>query len=249
MLIAIIGGSGLNDPELIGNPETKLVSTRYGSPSSPPETGYLDGKQVCFLARHGKGHTISPTGINNRANITALKELGVTHIIATTAVGSLKSEIRTGDLVVPDQLIDFTKFRINTFEENESEEVRHVSLADPFDEELRQLLIQCVSGNNYQCHATGTLITIEGPRFSTRAESMMFRLWGADIINMSIGPEAALAREAGIPYAVLALSTDYDSWRTGEEPVSFESVMDVFRQNTNKVKSVLRDAIANFRTD
>jgi 5'-methylthioadenosine phosphorylase len=161
------------------------------------------------LSRHGYGHTIPPSQVNNRANIHALKSLGCTHIIATTACGSLREDIHRGDLVIPDQFIDFTRHRsITFFEEFEPGHMKHTPMADPFDMNLRRLLIEGAAKNGIRVHDRGTIISIEGPRFSTRAESKMFRMWGADIINMSVAPEVILANEIGIPYAAIAMSTD-----------------------------------------
>ena len=174
----------------------------------------------------------------------ALKETGCTHIITTTACGSLKEEIKRGDLVIPNQFIDFTRRRAITFhDEFEPGNLGHVPMADPFDAGLRDLLIETAENLGLPVHKTGTIITIEGPRFSTRAESKMFSLWGADIINMSVAPEVILANEAGIPYATIAMSTDYDSWKTNEEPVTWEEVLNVFKKNVHNVVNLLISVI------
>jgi 5'-methylthioadenosine phosphorylase len=186
--------------------------------------------------------------VNNRANIYALQKAGCTHIIATSACGSLREEIGRGNIVIPDQLIDFTCHRIKTFfEEFEPGKMRHTAMADPFSNYLRQLIIAAARGNGIPVHDKGTLLTIEGPRFSTRAESKMFRLWGADIINMSVAPEAILANEAGIPYAVIAMSTDYDCWKDDEEPVRWENVIAVFNENVNRVLKLLVEVIPGIK--
>jgi 5'-methylthioadenosine phosphorylase len=242
--IGIIGGSGLENPDILKNPGQILANTPYGDPSSPLLSGTINERQVVLLSRHGLHHTIPPTQINNRANIFALKEAGCSHIIATTACGSLREEIGRGDLVIPDQFIDFTRFRINTFyEEFEPGKLKHTSLADPFDKVLRRLLIDTAGELGLKVHPSGTVITIEGPRFSTRAESRMFRMWGADIINMSVAPEAILANELGIPYAAVAMSTDYDSWKDDEIPVSWEEVIAVFNMNVDSVLRLLLKVI------
>ena len=244
MRIGIIGGSGLDNPDILENPRDEAVPTPYGDPSSPLKYGRIGGVEVILVARHGRGHTIPPTQVNYRANIHALKQAGCTHLLATTAVGSLREEIGRGDLVVVDQFIDFTKRRHMSFHEVfEPHAPVHTPMADPFDETLRELLISKCEQLGYKHHKTGTVITIEGPRFSTRAESRMFRMWGADIINMSIAVEAILANEASIPYAVVAMSTDYDCWKTDEEPVSWDAIVEVFAQNAEKVTNLLIHAI------
>lgn len=242
--VGIIGGSGLENPHILKSPQEKIADTPYGAPSSPLLTGRINGTEIVMLSRHGRHHTIPPTGVNNRANIFALKEAGCTHIISTTACGSLREEIARGDLVIPDQFIDFTRHRISTFfEEFEPEKMNHTPMADPFSRELRNIIIDCASRIGLSIHKRGTMITIEGPRFSTRAESRMFRIWGADVINMSVAPEAALANELSIPYAAIAMSTDYDCWKDDEEPVSWEEVIAVFNNNVSKVLKLLREVI------
>jgi 5'-methylthioadenosine phosphorylase len=242
--IAVIGGSGLENPAILRSPKEKHVDTPYGRPSSPLLCGTLENTEVVILSRHGKDHTIPPSQVNNRANIYALKDAGCSHILATTACGSLREEIRRGDIVIPDQLIDFTKHRKTTFfEEFESGKMRHTPMADPFDKRLRELLISSAWNNGTRIHEKGTVITIEGPRFSTRAESKMFRLWDADIINMSIAPEAILSNELGVPYAVVAMSTDYDCWKEDEVPVSWEDVIEVFKKNVSRVLRLLLEVI------
>ena len=242
--IGIIGGSGLENPDILKNPEKSDIETPYGSPASPLITGTINDRNIVILSRHGLKHTVPPSQVNNRANIYALKKAGCTHIIATTACGSLREEIGRGDIVIPDQFIDFTHHRIHTFfEEFEPGDMKHKSMADPFDEGLRNLIISSASDSGTRIHSKGTVITIEGPRFSTRAESRMFRLWGADLVNMSIAPEAILANETGIPYAVIAMSTDYDSWKDDEEPVSWEEVLRVFEHNVESVVRLLLETI------
>jgi 5'-methylthioadenosine phosphorylase len=197
-----------------------------------------------LLARHGREHTIPPTQVNFRANIAALKSAGCTHILATTAVGSLREEIKRGDLIIIDQFIDFTKQRKMTFfEKFEPHNPVHTPMADPFDADLRKLFIEECKKLGFSFHERGTVVTIEGPRFSTRAESRMFRILGADIINMSIATETVLANEMGIPYGAVAMSTDYDSWKDDEEPVSWEAVAKVFAGNAVKVSALLTRVI------
>ncbi len=246
--IGIIGGSGLENPGILKEPEERSVNTPYGKPSSSLVTGTIEDNEICIISRHGRDHTIPPSEVNNRANINALKDAGCKYIISTTACGSLREDIRRGDLVIPDQFIDFTRFRRVTFYDRfEPGEMKHTGMADPFNGYLRELLISTAGEAGLRLHKTGTVITIEGPRFSTRAESKMFRMWGADIINMSIAPEAILANEAGIPYATIAMSTDYDCWKEDEEPVTWEDVITVFNRNTGNVISLLTSVIKKIR--
>jgi 5'-methylthioadenosine phosphorylase len=239
--VAIIGGSGLDDPELMKDIKEKKVKTPYGFPSSSLTIGKIQGTDTIVLARHGKGHSIYPTGVNYRANIHALKAEGCTHILATTAVGSLREKIRPGDLVFADQFIDFTKHRLLTFHEKK---VVHTPMADPFCGYLRALLADSAKKLRLRHHTRGTVVTIEGPRFSTRAESSMFRKLGADVVNMSTVPEVSLAREAGICYQTIAMSTDYDCWKEGEEPVTWDMIVSTMKKNAENVKKLLLKAIA-----
>lgn len=234
--VAIIGGSGLDDPELLSDMEEKQVETPYGQPSAPLITGTIDGVDTVILARHGRDHSIYPTGVNYRANIYALKDFGCTHILATTAVGSLREEIRPGDLVFPEQFIDFTKHRALTFYDDQ---VVHTPMAEPFCSKLSTLLSESAVELELGFHNRGTIITIEGPRFSTKAESHMFRLLGADVINMSTVPEVVLAREKGICYQSIAMSTDYDCWKEDEEPVTWEMILATMKKNADNVKELL----------
>jgi 5'-methylthioadenosine phosphorylase len=239
--IGVIGGSGLDDPDILSGARDESVHTPYGEPSSPVKRGTIGGVEVCLLDRHGREHTIPPSQVNYRANIHALRALGCSHIVTTTAVGSLRDEIRPGHLAILDQFIDFTRHRAVTFHESfEPGKPEHVSMADPFSPELRGLLSAGCEELGLDYHPAATVITIEGPRFSTRAESHMFRSWGADVINMSIAPECALANEAGIPYAAVAMSTDYDCWKEDEEPVSWEAVYRIFKENADKVTRLLQ---------
>jgi len=246
--IGIIGGSGMENPELLKSPGKKIVKTPFGSTSSPLLCGTVNDNEVVILSRHDWNHTITPSKVNNRANIFALKDIGCTHIIASTACGSLREEICRGDLVIPDQFIDFTRHRdVTFFEEFPPGRMHHTEMADPFDDYLRNHIIDAARHSGLRIHDKGTLLTIEGPRFSTRAESKMFRIWGADIINMSVAPEVILANELNIPYAAIALSTDYDSWKEDEVPVSWEEVISVFKNNVNNVLRLLLDVIPVIR--
>jgi 5'-methylthioadenosine phosphorylase len=239
--IAMIGGSGFDDPGFLTNVKTMKMGTPFGPLSHDLIVGKAGQTEVTIVLRHGKDHRIHPSAVNFRANIWALKEIGVSHIVATTACGSLREEIEPGHLVFPDQFIDRTTNRKSTF--YEGDQVAHISMADPFCEQLRQVLIDTAVEENVPHHPTGTVVTIEGPRFSTRAESKMFRLWGGDIINMSTVPEAVLAREAGICYASIAMSTDYDAWHHSEEPVTWEMIAGVMSKNVQNVKRLFFKAL------
>ncbi|HLC65443.1 MAG TPA: S-methyl-5'-thioadenosine phosphorylase [Candidatus Nanoarchaeia archaeon] len=246
--IAIIGGSGLDDPKILEQPYEKEVSTPFGKPSSPLTFGKIKGVDVVLIARHGRQHTTPPTQVNFRANIHALKDAGCSHIIATTAVGSLREGIGRGDFVILDQFIDFTRLRPLTFHERfEPNKPMHTPMADPFDAKLRNILIQACKELRLKHHEKGTVVTIEGPRFSTRAESFMFRQWGADVINMSIAPECILSNEIGLPYAAVAMSTDYDCWKQDEKPVTWEEVLKVFKENADKVTRLLVEVIPRIK--
>jgi 5'-methylthioadenosine phosphorylase len=238
--VGIIGGSGLDDPDLMKDVEEMVVETPYGKPSSPLVTGRINGVDAVVLARHGPDHSIFPTGVNSKANIYARKEAGCTHILATTAVGSLREAIRPGDLVFVDQFIDQTKHRALTFHD---EKVIHTPMAEPFCKQLSALLADSAEELKQRYHKGGTVVTIEGPRFSTKAESLMFRLIGGDVINMSTVPEVILARELGICYQSIAMSTDYDCWKVEEEPVTWEMIVRIMTENADKVRRLLVDTI------
>jgi len=234
--IGIIGGSGLDDPKILKDPTEVEMETPYGKPSDRLVCGVIGNTEVVILARHAKKHSISPTKVPYRANIWALKEIGCTQIYATTACGSLREEMAPGDLVFIDQFIDWTKRRTLTFFEDE---VVHTAMPEPFDTGMRQKLVALAKALGYKYHDRGTMITIEGPRFSTKAESHMFRMLGADLINMSTVPEVSLANELKIPYQSIAMVTDYDCWKENEEPVSYEMVMNRMSENADKVKKLL----------
>jgi 5'-methylthioadenosine phosphorylase len=248
MKIGIIGGSGLDNPKILRDAKDVNVNTSYGAPSSPLKTGTINDVEVVIIARHGRQHTITPSKVNYRANVQALKDIGCDYILATTAVGSLKEEIGRGDFVILDQFIDFTNKRKNTFyEEFEPNKPAHQPMATPFSEDLRKVFINSCKKLNLKYHPKGTVVTIEGPRFSTKAESHMFRTWNCDVINMSIATEVALANEAGIPYAAVAMSTDYDCWKSDEEPVSWEAVLKIFTKNVTKVTDLLIETIGELK--
>lgn len=238
--VGIIGGSGLDDPQILKNPTIKEADNKFGQPSSSLTCGKLSGVEVVILARHGKDHGIMPTKVNFLANIYALKLEGCTHILAATAVGSLREEIKPGNLVFPSQFIDFTRHRNLTFF---TDKVVHTPMSEPYDKRITDILCKTCDELKFEYNRDVTVVTIEGPRFSTRAESRMFRSWGADIINMSTCPEVILANELGIPYQTIAMSTDYDCWKEGEEPVTFEMVMKTMKENAEKVKKLLMEVI------
>lgn len=239
--LAVIGGSGLYDMEGLESVRATRVSTPFGQPSDTVMLGTLSGRRVAFLSRHGRGHRISPSMINYRANIYALKSLGVTRIISVSAVGSMRERIHPGHMVVPDQFLDRTTRRINTFFDHGL--VAHVAFADPVCHVLVRQLRETVRAVGATCHDGGTYLCIEGPQFSTRAESLLYRQWGVDIIGMTNATEARLAREAEICYATLALVTDYDCWRESREPVSVEAILGVMRENVVQAGHVLRRVV------
>ena len=246
--IGIIGGSGLDNPDIITDAKNFEVNTPYGKPTSPLKIGRINNVDVVLIARHGREHTIPPTFVNNRANIQALKDQGCTHILATTACGSLREEIGRGDLVILDQFIDFTRLRKLTFyEEFQPGDAKHTPMAEPYSKELREILIGSSKELNLRYHEKGTVVTIEGPRFSTKAESHMFRSWKADVINMSTVPECVLAREAGLCYAVIVMSTDYDCWHEGEENVDIQMVLKTFKQNAENVVKLFTKTIPKIK--
>ncbi len=246
--IGIIGGSGLDNPDILKDVNEVEVNTPYGKPTSSLKLGKINDIEIVLVARHGRDHTIPPTQVNYRANIQALKDQGCTHILATTACGSLREKIGRGDFVILDQFIDFTRLRkISFFDEFPAGDAKHTAMAYPYSEDLRKILIETAKELNLKYHKKGTVITIEGPRFSTRAESEMFRIWGADVINMSIAPETILANEAKIPYAAVAMSTDYDCWKDDEAPVTWAEILEIFGKNVNNVVALLTNAIKKIK--
>ncbi len=246
--IGIIGGSGLDNPDILKDVEEIKVNTPYGKPTSSLMLGKINDVEIVLVARHGRDHTIPPTQVNYRANIQALKNQGCTHILATTACGSLREEIERGDFIILDQFIDFTRLRkVSFFDEFPPGDAKHTAMAYPYSEDLRKILIETAKELNLKFHEKGTVITIEGPRFSTRAESEMFRIWGADVINMSIAPETILANEAGIPYAAVAMSTDYDCWKDDEAPVTWGEILEIFGKNVNNVVALLTNVIKKIK--
>ena len=237
LLVGVIGGSGLYDIEGFTSVKEFSVETPFGVPSDVITVGMLGGIRVAFLSRHGRGHLVNPSTINYRANIYALKSLGVSRVISVSAVGSMKESIRPGDIVVPDQFIDLTKRRVSTFFDDGL--VAHVAFGEPICPELAHALL--VSGERVGAtlHRGGTYVCMEGPQFSTKAESRLYRQWGVDVIGMTNMPEAKLAREAELCYATLALVTDYDCWHETEEAVTVEAVLGTLRRNVALAKRLL----------
>jgi len=240
--LAVIGGTGLYDVEGMTDIQQVDMDTPFGKPSDTITIGKLGGVGVAFLPRHGKGHNLSPAEVPSRANIYALKSLGVEHIIAICSSGSFKQEIKPGDLLIPDQIIDRTHKRISSFFEGGI--VAHIPFAHPFCPTLRQVLYHAAGEVGAEVHPKGTYIAMEGPAFSTRAESQLYRSWGADIIGMTALPEAKLAREAEICYAVIACVSDYDSWHEHKEPVTIDVVLDTLRHSSDIAKKIIKLAVA-----
>ena len=238
IVLGIIGGSGLYQFPALQNVKTVEIKTPFGDPSSPVVIGTLSGKRVAFLARHGIGHFISPTEVNYRANIYALKSLGVQQVVSISACGSLRDDFAPGDVVIPDQLVDFTHQRSRSFFGEGM--VIHVGVAEPFCKELSALLLEAVNEAGAVSHNGGTFITIEGPRFSTKGESNLYRAWGMSIIGMTASPEAFLAREAEMCYATMAHVTDYDVWHVTEEAVSADMVVRTLAKNIEVVQQAVQ---------
>jgi 5'-methylthioadenosine phosphorylase len=245
--IGIIGGSGLYQMSGLENTEEIVTKTPFGEPSAPITVGTLEGVRVAFLARHGIGHHITPTEVPYRANIYALKSLGVERIISISACGSLREDYAPGHIVIPDNLFDFTKERARSFFGEGC--VAHVSVADPFCGEFSDQLESAVRATGADAHRGGTFITIEGPRFSTKAESHTFRSWGMSIIGMTASPEAFLAREAELCYAVMAHVTDYDVWHESESPVTVEMVIRTLNKNTEIAQDAIRNLVQSLKTE
>ena len=243
-IVGVIGGSGLYEMPGLGAVREVSVSTPFGRPSDKLICGRLGETELIFLPRHGKGHRLLPTEVNFRANIFALKKLGVERIISVSAVGSLREEIAPGHLVVPDQFIDRTTQRPSTFFGRGL--VAHVSLAEPFCKELSKILIESARSEQASVHAGGTYVCMEGPQFSTRAESHLYRSWNAHVIGMTNLQEAKLAREAEICFATLALATDYDCWNENAGDVEIEHVLAVLRSNVDLAQRTIRRAVAGF---
>ncbi|XP_018015995.1 S-methyl-5'-thioadenosine phosphorylase-like [Hyalella azteca] len=245
--IGIIGGTGLNQPDLFtpDKPDEQVV-TPFGDPSDTLQHGTIAGVPCVLLPRHGRGHTIHPSRVNFRANLWALKEAGCTHVLAATACGSLREEIKPGDFVTISSFIDRTYKREVTFHDGSCDGlpgILHLPMDEPFCKHTRALLQQACDAAGVKCHKEGVMVTIEGPRFSSVAESKMFRILGGDVINMTTVPEVVLARELGLCYASLAMATDYDCWRSSTEPVNVEVVMATMKSNAEKAVAVIKSAV------
>ncbi len=247
----VIGGSGVYQMEALQNVEEVALETPFGSPSDSYMVGTLHGERVAFLARHGRGHRINPTRLNQRANIYGFKMLGVEYLIGVSACGSLQERYAPGHIVIPDQLFDRTNARALSFFDDPTVGtdgfVAHVSVADPFCELLSEICYQAVQESGATAHFGGNFVTIEGPRFSTKAESRVFRNWGMDIIGMTTTPEAQLAREAEMSYAVMAHVTDYDVWHESEEAVTVEMVIRTLQHNAEVAKTSVANALRRLR--
>ena len=239
--LGVIGGTGLYEMEGLDNVREVEVDTPFGEPSAPFVTGALGGAEMVFLPRHGKGHRLLPTEVNNRANIFGMKKLGVERVLSVGAVGSLRQEIAPGHVVVPDQFIDRTSKRPSTFFGDGV--VAHVQFADPFCASLRAAVAEAAGAQDIRVHGSGTYVCMEGPQFSTRAESHLYRSWGADVIGMTNLQEAKLAREAEICFATIALATDYDCWNEEAGDVEIEEVIAVLQRNADGAKRIIRGAV------
>src|SRR5262245_1334308 len=240
-VLGVIGGSGLYAMEGLRDLQEVRLSTPFGEPSDAYVVGRLAGVKLVFLPRHGRGHRISPTEVNSRANVWGMKSLGVTRILSVSAVGSLREDIAPGDFVAVDQFIDRTRHRPDTFFDRGV--VAHVMFADPTCAELRTALVTAARALGVTVHEGGTYVNMEGPQFSTRAESRLYRSWGADVIGMTNLQEARLAREAELCYATLAMSTDYDCWHTAHGDVTVEAILAVMSRNVAHAREVLRSVI------
>ena len=239
--VGVIGGSGLYEMEGLTNVRTVRVATPFGRPSDEYRIGTLFGRRIAFLPRHGRGHRLMPTDINYRANIYGMKKLGVERIISVSAVGSMREDIRPGDIVIPHQFYDHTKHRRSTFFGNGI--VAHVGMADPVCGDLGSVLVEAGEKVGATVHRGGTYICMEGPQFSTQAESLTYRQWNVDVIGMTNATEAKLAREAEICYSTIALATDYDCWHHSEEAVTVEAVLAVMKHNIETSKAMIRHAV------
>ena len=237
--IGIFGGTGIYDSGILENPQEIEINTPYGKPSDKITIGIFKGRKIAFLPRHGKKHTIAPHMINFKANIWAFKELGITRIIAPSAVGSLKEEFEPGNFALPTQFLDFTKSRDGSF--SEDGRVIHISVADPFCPELQSSILEVADNQNVEIHKDCTYVCIEGPRFSTKAESKFYRTTGAEIIGMTLVPECQLAREAQMCYASISTVTDYDVW--AEKPVTAKEVIETLSKNVERTKNILTELI------
>ncbi|CAN5241858.1 S-methyl-5'-thioadenosine phosphorylase [soil metagenome] len=234
--LGVIGGSGLYEMEALEGVEERTIDTPFGDASSPIVSGFLGDTRVCFLARHGRGHVFAPSQVSYRANVYALKALGATHLLSISAVGSLREELAPGHVAVPSQLLDRTTRRVSTFFDERI--VAHVAVADPYCPLLSDAVADAAQATGTVVHRDKTYVCIEGPRFSTRAESHAHRAMGADVVGMTAAPEAFLAREAELPYATLALVTDYDCWRPRED-VDVPAILAILRANVTRARAII----------
>ena len=250
-IVGIIGGSGLYEIDGLSDVKEYNPTTPYGRPSSPLVLGTLEGLRVAFLARHGQGHRFAPSDINYRANIFALKQLGVEWILSVSAVGSMREVIQPGHVVIPDQFFDHTRHRINTFFGGSVAPgiVAHVGFADPVCPDLARLLADVCGEQDVVVHRGGTYLCIEGPQFSSKGESRIYRQWGVDVIGMTNVPEAKLAREAEICYSTIAMVTDYDCWHETHESVTVEAILETLHRNVECAKKVIRGALTSLPID
>ena len=246
-VMAVIGGSGLYEFEDITDVEILEIDTPFGMPSSPVTVGKINGKKVAFLARHGIGHVFAPSDVPYRANIYALKSLGIKRVVSVSACGSLREAYAPGQIVIPDQIFDFTHKRDRSFFGHGL--VAHISVADPFCKSLSDVLEEAVRANGAVYHRGGTYITIEGPRFSTKGESRLYRQWGLDIIGMTASPEVFLAREAEMCYTTMAHVTDYDVWHVNEEPVTVEMLIQTLNKNVKIAQDTIRSMVEMIDTE
>lgn len=240
-VLAVIGGSGLYQFDMLKNVRSVEVQTPFGEPSSPITIGDINGKSVAFLARHGLGHTIPPSDVPYQANIYAIKSLGVKHVVSVSACGSLRESYAPGHIVIPNQIIDLTHKRERSFFGKGL--VAHVSVADPFCDELSSLLEKSIKTTHAVYHRGGAYITIEGPRFSTKGESGLYRQWGLDIIGMTASPEVFLAREAELCYTTMAHVTDYDVWHISEGTVTVEMVIKTLMKNIRVAQEIIMEMV------
>ena len=236
--LGVIGGSGLDELERLTDVEELAMTTPFGAPSDAIIAGTIGSTRLLFLPRHGRGHRIAPHRINYRANVLALKIAGAEQILSVSAVGSMKEDIHPGDMIVVDQFIDRTRHRVDTFFEDDGV-VAHVAFADPIDAQLAGSLTGAAQRAGATVHEGGVYLCMEGPQFSTRAESQLYRSWGVSVIGMTNLPEARLAREAELPYATLAMATDYDCWHDGHEAVTVNAVIAVMQGNVAKAKEII----------
>jgi 5'-methylthioadenosine phosphorylase len=245
--IGVIGGSGLYEMADLKNVKSVKVKTPFGEPSDEYIIGSLNDREMVFLPRHGRGHRILPTDLNFRANIYGMKKLGVEWILSVSAVGSMKEKIAPAHIVVPDQFFDMTKRRVSTFFGNGI--VGHVTFADPVCPNLYNIIYEAGIDAGATIHKGGTYLCIEGPQFSTRAESLIYRKWGVDVIGMTNVTEAKLAREAEICYATIALATDYDCWHEAEDDVTVEAILEILHKNVTTAQKIIKSAVAKIGSE